>query len=64
MFKKGYKKLVNEESDSEGTEEWKKEIERKFSEEKEEEEKKKTENKAKQLEERMNIERRKFLIKK
>ena len=35
MFKKGYKKLINEESDSEGTEEWKKEIEKKFSEEKE-----------------------------
>ncbi len=62
MFKKGYKKLINEESDSEGTEEWKKE--KKFSEEKEKEKKKKAEEEAKQLEERMHIKRRKLLFKK
>jgi hypothetical protein len=64
MFKKGYKKLIKEESDLEGTEEWKKEIEKQFYKEKEEEKKKKAEEEAKLLEEHMNTERRKLLYKK
>jgi hypothetical protein len=66
MFKKGkgYKKLIDKEPDSEGTEEWKKEMEIKFSKGKEEEKKKKAEEEAKQVKERMNIKRRKLFFKK